>query len=78
MKDVRFLTNTHVSEQSETLRSLYTGHDGKRDLYIGKPKAIPMVTYSQPELIKQGMVGVYERGRCDCRLCMNDSNDQTR
>ena len=61
MKPVRHLTNTHVSEQSNTLRTLYTGHEGKRDLYIGKPKAIPMVTYSQPELIKQGFLSEDQR-----------------
>ena len=77
MKPIRYLTNTHVSEQANTLRALYAGHEDERDLFIGKPNAIPMVTYSQPELIKQGMVGVYERGHCECGVCVNDSNNQT-
>ena len=70
MEQIRHLTNTHVSEQASTLSALYAGHEGKRDLYVGKPNAVPMITYSQPELIKQGMVGIYEIGQCECSMCV--------
>ncbi|MCK5012939.1 MAG: hypothetical protein KAS66_03900 [Candidatus Omnitrophica bacterium] len=69
MDKIRFLTNTHAMDQSKTLKSLYIGHEGKRYLFVGKPKATPMITYSQPELIKQGMIGIYERGSCGCSMC---------
>lgn len=65
----KHLTNTHISEQVRTLTALYAGHEGKRHLYVGKPNATPMITYSQPELIKQGMVGIYEIEQCGCSMC---------
>ena len=59
MAKIKFLTNTHISDQTETLRALYAGHYNRK-LIIRKPKTTPMVTYSQPELIRQNMVGIYE------------------
>lgn len=59
MTKLKFLTNTHISNQTETLSALHMGHNNRK-LIIKKPKATPMVTYSQPELIRQNMVGIYE------------------
>lgn len=63
---MRWLTNGHRSEQTQYLRDMTAGHEGKRRVIIGDPKP---GKYTVDDLKNMGYLGYYEVERCQCDFC---------